>query len=340
MTDAYTLKTFALTGEAASVSRASSWPRWPNYGLVDDLLSVIEAWQATGLRVALATLVDIVGSSPRPLGSEMAVNEHGEVAGYVSGGCVEAAVAAQALEVLKTGSPVMLDYGAGSPVLDVQLTCGGRIGIFVHALADDDSLVRRWRSARKDRRALTVQIDLQNGRHRYESTCGGTRHPVFSQQYLPPPRVVVVGSDPITLALCQLAPGFGFEVQLLRPYGPSAPPEHTMLVGYDNRPLVRALSALRLDAHTAVFTLTHEMTDDHVVLETALRADVFAAGALGSRRKSAEREARLRSAGISDHALSRLHSPAGLDIGAQRPREIALAMLAQVVALRPRARVG
>ena len=114
----------------------ADWPAWPTYGLVDDLLPVLQTWQFQGRRIALATLVHVSGSSPRPVGSEMAINDRGEVAGYVSGGCVEAAVAAEALQVLDTGTPVTLDYGAGSPVLDVQLTCGGRIGIFVRALDD------------------------------------------------------------------------------------------------------------------------------------------------------------------------------------------------------------
>src|SRR5699024_8880659 len=116
-----------------------------------------------GHRVALATLVDIVGSSPRPLGSEMAICDSGEVVGYVSGGCVEAAVAAEALAVIETGKPRLLDYGAGSPILDIQLTCGGRIGIFVRALADAAEHAAYLRAARDRREAATIVIDLESG---------------------------------------------------------------------------------------------------------------------------------------------------------------------------------
>ncbi|ROO26267.1 xanthine dehydrogenase [Salinisphaera orenii MK-B5] len=318
---------------------AADWPAWPTYGLVEDLLPVLMRWRNAGRRAALATLVTIEGSSPRPLGSEMAVSDHGEVAGYVSGGCVEGAVAAHAAGVLAGGPPVMLDYGAGSPVLDVQLTCGGRIGIFVRALSDLDTYVDTLHAARRARRAIEVTVDLDDGRHLFDTALPPGRHG-FRRQHLPPPRLVVAGGDPVTLALCQLAPTFGFETILLRPYGPSCAPPGTTLTHYDTRPLARALSELHLDAHTAVYTLTHDLDDDDRVLAHALASPAFAIGALGSRRKTRERAARLRDAGFDAAAIDRLNSPAGLDIDARQPREIALSVLAELTTHRPHADAG
>ncbi|MES1925275.1 hypothetical protein T31B1_08128 [Salinisphaera sp. T31B1] len=324
--------------EPAERPRAAldDWPAWPTYGLVDDLLPILERWADAGRRVAIATLVDIRGSSPRPLGSEMAISDAGQVAGYVSGGCVEAAVATQALEVLATGRPVMLDYGAGSPVLDVQLTCGGRIGIFVRAIADIEAYAARLREARRARQTLDVRIDLESGAHRFQPAGPDIGQGGFTKRYRPVPRLVVVGSDPVTLALCQAAPLFGYEVVLLRPYGPTAPPPETRLCHYDTRPLARALDALKLDASSAVYTLTHDMDDDHTVLCRALASPAFCVGALGSRHKADERAQRLRAEGYGDTDLARLDTPAGLDIGAREPREIALSMLAALVERCPR----
>ena len=318
----------------------ADWPAWPTYGLVDDLLPVLQTWQSQGRRIALATLVQVSGSSPRPVGSEMAINDRGEVAGYVSGGCVEAAVAAEALQVLDTGTPVTLDYGAGSPVLDVQLTCGGRIGIFVRALDDASDYIARWTHARTHRQPFDVRVDLADGSHRYGVMDGDTGRRVFHQRHLPRPRLVIAGGDPVTLALAQLAPTFGYEVVLLRPYGPAAPPPGTTLAHYDTRPLGRALDGLELDASSAVYTLTHDIDDDHAMLAKALASPAFSVGALGSRRKAAERLQRLRSDGFEEQALARLHTPAGLDINARQPREIALSVLAELVALRPRERAA
>src|SRR5699024_9482639 len=197
----------------------------------------------------------------RPLGSEMAISAGGEVAGYVSGGCVEGVVAAEGRQALESGQPKLLDYGAGSPVLDVQLTCGGRIGIFVRPVYDLAAYAGRLNEAREQRQRIDVVIDLDSGQHRFETGADGCDHEghVFRKTYLPVPRVIVVGHDPVTVALCRLAPQFGFEVGLLRPYGPPAPPAGVTPFYYDTRPIARALQDVPVDAATAVYTLTHNM---------------------------------------------------------------------------------
>lgn len=97
-----------------------------------DLITTIEAWRARGDMVALATVVKTGGSTPRPLGAHMIVNSRGEFAGSVSGGCVEGAVIEQALRVIQTGKPQLLQYGiADETAWDVGLSCGGMIEVFV-----------------------------------------------------------------------------------------------------------------------------------------------------------------------------------------------------------------
>ncbi len=325
---------------STAADAVADWPAWPSYGLVDDLLPTLERWAQAGHRVALATLVDIVGSSPRPLGSEMAISDTGEVAGFVSGGCVEGAVATEALAAMADGAPRLLDYGAGSPVLDVQLTCGGRIGIFVRVLTDATGYAGRLREARNRRQPLDVIIDRHSGEQRY-ATPPSAPEPdgastIFTKTHLPPARLMLVGSDPVTLALCQLGPLFGYEIGLLRPYGPAAPPPSSELIHYDRRPLNSALPDLPLDAWTAVYTLTHDPLDDQAVLAHALRSPAFCVGAVGRRRKIGERLAALREAGLENAAEARLQTPAGVATGAREPREIALSILAELVSYRPR----
>lgn len=328
----------AKTQPVTTVDVACVWPHWPTYGLIDDLLPTIECWFGDGRRVAIATLVNIVGSSPRPLGSEMAISDTGDVAGYVSGGCVEDAVAAEALAAMADGQPRLLDYGAGSPVLDVQLTCGGRIGISVRVLGDVGAYAARLRQARERRQPIAVHIDLNSGAH-YDASPGDApdeSDATFVKIFLPSPRLMLIGSDPVTLALCQLAPLFGYQVGLIRPYGPEKPPPGAVLMHYDPRPLARALVDMPLDAWTAVYTLTHNFDDDLAVLLQALRSPAFCVGVLGSRRKAAERFGRLAEAGLEQAAEARLRTPAGLAIGAREPREIALAIIGELVAHRPR----
>lgn len=325
------------------IDLATNWPAWPTYGLTQDLLPTIENWAGQGRRVAVATLVNIVGTSPRPLGSEMAISDRGEVAGYVSGGCVEGAVAAEALAAMADGKPRLLDYGAGSPVLDVQLTCGGRIGIFVRVLEDATSYAATLRSARDNRQLLEVHINLDNGKHRYvlpeaqAPSANPAANAVFIKSFPPAPRLIAIGKNPVAMAVCQLAEPLGYEVQLAVPYGPATPPPGARLSHYDQRALKTALAEVELDAWTAVYTLTHHPDDDVDVLTWALPSPAFAVGVLGSRTKIRERLQRLSREGLDEASISRLLAPAGLDIGAQGPREIALAIFAQIISLQPRA---
>lgn len=321
---------------ALSQDLAQAWPDWPAYALVDDLLPTLQAWTARGRRYALATLIDVSGSAPRPVGSEMAINEDGEIAGYVSGGCVEAAVASEARATMIDGQPRLLDYGAGSPVLDLQLSCGGRIRIFVRAVADGAAHIAQLQAARTARAPLHVSIDLAGGAMHYGvDQRAGLQTDHFVQRYEPPLRLIVVGGDPVALALLRLAPSFGLEVGLIRPRGPERmPADDPSPVFYERRGIDTALAALQLDARCAIYTLSHDADTDHAVLTHALRSEAFCIGALGSRAKAQQRLERLRDDGFNDDALARLHTPAGLHIGARTPLEIALSILGQVVAER------
>jgi xanthine dehydrogenase accessory factor len=308
---------------------AAAWPAWPDYALIEDILPSLREYAHAG-RVSLATLVTVAGPSPRPLYSEMAIAADGRVAGYVSGGCVEAAVAEEASRALAEGRPRLLDYGVGSPVLDIQLSCGGRIGIFVRELREPSRYVNTLAIARRERRTITVLSDRETGAW---DIVDGVREPdagYYARPQRPPLRLVAIGGDPVTLAVAQLAPALGVEIVLLRPHGPAEPPPGISLAGYDPRSLPAALADLALDDRTAVYSLSHDAEIDHAVAAYALHSEAFAVGILGSRNKIGARIERLKDDGVDDDELRRLHLPAGLPIGAQTPHGIALSILAQV----------
>jgi xanthine dehydrogenase accessory factor len=314
---------------ALDPSVAPAWPAWPDYALVEDLLPSLREFAHRG-RMALATLVSVEGPSPRPVGSEMAIAADGAVAGYVSGGCVEAAVASEAAMVLADGRPRLLDYGVGSEVVDIQLSCGGRIGIFVRELREPSAYVHALGLARRDRRTVTSLVDAATGDWRIEDDIRAGDKSTYAVIHRPPLRLVAVGGDPVTLAVARMAPLVGVEVVLLRPHGPGSPPPDVSLAGYDSRSLPLALGDLVLDDRTAVYSLSHDAEVDHAVAAHALNSAAFAVGVLGSRNKIGTRIQRLRDQGVDEAALERLQLPAGLPIGAQTPHGIALSILAQV----------
>ncbi|MCC4619085.1 XdhC family protein [Xanthomonas cassavae CFBP 4642] len=307
----------------------SAWPAWPGYALHEDLLPVLTAWQRAGQRVAMATLIDVQGSSPRPLGSEMAISADGGVAGYVSGGCVEAAVAHEALAALRDGRPRWLDYGEGSEVLDIQLSCGGRIGVLVWPVPDLAEHLARWRNARQHRRAFHVALDRVTGAVRYPASAQDARASEFVRVHRPALRLVVVGADPALLVLVALASQMGFELRVLRPHGPSEPPPGLAPEHYDRRALGDALAALQLDANTVLYSLAHDSQTDLQVACRGLASHVACIGILGSRHKREARLQALRALGHDDAALARLRLPAGWRMGRSSPHTIALGIIAE-----------
>src|SRR5690606_36741353 len=146
-------------------------------------------------------------------------------------------------------------------------------------------------------------------------------------------RLIVTGSDPSALAVASLGAQTGFETTLIRPNGPLEPPPLTD-VAYRRDPADAALAAIGLDRWTAVATATHDMDHDQAALAVALPSEAFYVGLLGARSRLPERLDRLRAAGVSPADLARLHAPIGLDLGGKAPWEVAVAVIAEIMAAR------
>jgi len=315
---------------------------------------------AQGRKAVLATVVATWGSSPRPVGSHMVIDNTGHFSGSVSGGCIEGAVVHAALECLKTGKPALLKFGVSNEMAwDVGLACGGRIEVFVApANAPKVELLqtlRRWRAEASTCALVThltsgddALIDL----HRQEGALvlsapqmmevrrriaadqsGRIEGGLFVRVYAPPIRLVVVGAVHIAQMLAPMAALAGFDVTVIDPR--EAFVQSGALTGADVRVAWpdEGMAAVRPDARTAVVTLTHDPKLDDPALTAALGSPAFYIGALGSRKTHASRLARLKAAGFNEADLARIHGPVGLDINALTPAEIAVSIIAQVVAV-------
>lgn len=154
---------------------------------------------------------------------------------------------------------------------------------------------------------------------------------VFLRPYNPPVRLVVVGAAHIASPLASMAATAGIAVQIVDPRSAFATEERFPAVELIRAWPMEALSEMNLDARTAVVTLTHDEKLDDPALITALGSKAFYIGALGSTRTHAKRLERLRDQGFAEEDLARIHAPIGLDIGAQTPAEIAVAILAELL---------
>lgn len=294
----------------------------------DSVIATAQGW--AGARMALATVVSTWGSAPRPRGSHLLVHEDGRFEGSVSGGCVEADILALAAEVI-AGAPFALRrYGvADATAWEVGLPCGGEIEVMVQpvdAKGFDPALFDAIAQARAEGRAIEIATDLTTGRSALDP-----RPDAFVNRYEPPRRLLIVGAVQIAQVLAGLARELGIATVVIDPRGRFLTVERFAGVDLDDRWPDEAIEALRPDAATAVVTLSHDPKIDDPALIAALRGGAGYVAALGSRKSHAARRERLAAEGLPPELVDRVEGPAGIDIAAIGPAEIALSIAAGMV---------
>jgi xanthine dehydrogenase accessory factor len=258
------------------------------------------------------------------------VSEQGELFGSVSGGCVESEVALTAGEVIADGVPRLLTYGIEDELAwSVGLPCGGEIDIFVERfdgeLPGEGVTLKVLEGEHAGER---LDAEVPPGPSRVLELDGAQ---VFVEVLGPPPRLLVVGAIDTAEELCRAAKALGWRTAVIDP--------RPALATRDRLPSPDELTVawpdeLEADGDTAVVVLTHEERLDVPALTKALAGDAFYVGAIGSRRTQAKRRERLLEAGLEEEQLERLAGPAGLDLGAHSPAEMAVSILAEVLAVR------
>jgi xanthine dehydrogenase accessory factor len=329
-------------------------PPAPNAGDHEDILGAARQFLARGQRGALATVVTTWGSSPRPVGSLLAVAEGGAFTGSVSGGCVEGAVVSEADTVIKGAAPKLLKFGiSNEQAWDVGLACGGKVEILVAPLAGSEGALDKIAEAQRAQRGAVLATDLASGRATAlieGDGAGGALadaaqaaladdasrtvevggKAVFLNVFGPPRRLALVGAVHIAQALAPMAALAGYAVTVVDPRSAFATEARFPGVAIVHDWPDEALAAFKPDRRTAVITLTHDPKLDDPALAAALRSDAFYIGALGSRKTHAARLARLKEQGFGDADIARIHGPVGIAIGAVSPAEIAVSILAEV----------
>jgi len=336
-----------------------------------DIADGLAAWRAAGVRFAVATVVRTISSAPRGPGAAMAVAETGEVLGSVSGGCVEGAVYDLAVEVIESGEPVLQRYGVtDDDAFAVGLTCGGIIDIRVER-ADYPAFADVLGAILADRPVALVSA---RGRHlvvRPGRVTGDLGEPgltaaaaqqatgmlaqgrtamielgahgeqrmdeveVFVQSFAPPPRMLVFGAIDFAGAMARMGKFLGYHVVVCdaRPVFATRerfPEADELVVQWPHKYLETAV----VDERTMICVLTHDPKFDIPLLAAALRTPAGYIGVMGNRRTHEDRRRLLREAGVDEASLARLAAPIGLDLGARTPEETAVAIAAEIIALR------
>ena len=304
-----------------------------------EVLDELEQWTREGEEIALATVVETWGSSPRPLGSKMVVTRSGKMAGSVSNGCIEGAVFEEAQKVLQSGKPKLAAFGVADEVaFEVGLACGGHIEVFVQPLAP---VHQRLIEMLERNEAATLRTNLVTGEAALTagSQAGGElarrEGDVFVEPLRRPAHLVIVGAIHIAIPLHRLAKLMGYRVTVVDARSKFAtkerfPEADELIVSWPDE----AMSKLTLDSSTYVVILTHDPKFDLPALRSVLGKEVGYIGAIGSRKTNQNRFDALRAEGFTDEQLSRVHGPVGLDLGGRGAEETALGILAEITAVR------
>lgn len=328
-----------------------------------DVLPTIEGWIRDGRRVAICTVVRVERSAPRLPGSVMAVADTGEVAGSVTGGCVESALYQQTEEVLAGGPPRLSTFGiVDDEAFDVGLPCGGTVHIFIEML--DPAVFAEVAEAIRAERPVAYLTTVAGSRLAGARVVGRDEDPadavaaaarpllvlgesgvvevdgeeVFVSSLVPRPEMYIFGAIDFASALATVGHFMGYRVTVCDPRSlfvtPARFPDADELVTeWPHEFLAHA----PVDERTAICVLTHDEKFDVPALKVAVTTPARFIGAMGSSRTTARRRLRLVEEGVTEEELARIHAPIGLPIGSRTPQEVALAIGAQIVAVANRA---
>ncbi|HUD94702.1 XdhC family protein [Sphingobium sp.] len=287
--------------------------------------------QMLGQRCALVTITDVTGRSTRMPGTHMAVCENGDWMGSFSGGCIEAAVVAEAQRVIAQGQAELVRFGAGSRYIDIRLPCGGGIDLLFTPEPDSNAVKHALMELDARRPvALSLGADGTSGIQHEGAGCSQWHGRHFIASHHPDLRISIIGHGEEVLALSRLGRAYNADIEVLTPDPKIV--RHCLAMGVAATILKtpRDTTGVRSDPWTAHVFLFHDHDWEPALLEAALEGEAFYVGAMGSRATQQARLASLLERGIPAARLSRLVGPIGTIHTARDPDTLALSVLAQV----------
>lgn len=289
---------------------------------------------AAGQRVVLVTVLAVEGSSMRDPGAHMGVCQDGSFVGSLSGGCIENAVVAEALDALAHSAPRVVRFGSGSPYLDIQLPCGG--GLDIHFLPlSDDRLVAQCNAAIVDRRPFSLRLPLDAGHPDFLRGFHTGQFASYSGPAIvghwPEPELLIIGHGAAVSALAKLAASMDAAVKVLTP--DEALLRDLRAGGIDAGHLSKTneVSKISSDPWTGIVFLFHDHDWEIALMAHAFTRPHFYIGAMGGRKAHIFRSEALTDLGCSDAQIASIHAPIGLFHSSRDPDTLALSTLAQVI---------
>ena len=314
-----------------------------------EIYTKILQWLNNKKEVAIANVIETWGSSPRPVGSIMAVNSDHEIIGSVSGGCVESFVFGKALEVIKNNKVKTLEFGVtNSKAWEVGLTCGGKIKVFLEKISHENlDFIKKINDTYTKNEFMVIATRLNDGKRdiiditsenklkiNFNTIKSGIK--IFEDQewflkvFQNSVKIIIIGAVHIAEPLISLANHLTYEAYLIDPRSTFNEKKFNNIKIFKEWP-DEALKKIIIDKNTAIVTLTHDPKLDDPALEYSIKTDAFYIGCLGSKKTHNSRMLRLKRKGFSDQQLKKLNGPVGISIGAKTPTEIAISIISQII---------
>jgi xanthine dehydrogenase accessory factor len=304
-----------------------------------EVLRSVSRWRKSGHEVTLGTIIKTWGSAPRPLGAMVAIRDDGQVVGSVSGGCVEDDLIEKVrAKAIAAELPQLVTYGiTNEDATRWGLPCGGTLQLVVEPIGEHsgiDALLETVSHQQLVKRRLEMasgRASLEAGRWSDTLEFDGT---TLVSVHGPRWRLVLIGAGQLTRYIAEMAAMLDYQVIVIDPREEYADgwdlPKAALERGMPDDVIAR----LQLDGHSAVVALTHDPKLDDLALMEALKSAAFYVGAIGSKKNNDARRERLKEFDLSDAEIARLRGPVGLYIGSKTPPEIAVAILAEMTAVR------
>ena len=304
-----------------------------------EVLRTAEEWRKTGHRAALGTIVKTWGSAPRPIGAMVAIRDDGQIVGSVSGGCVEDDLVEKVKEKLAAArKPELLTYGVtNEEATRWGLPCGGTLQLVVEPVSEKSGiadLLAKIQSQQLVKRRVEMdsgRATLEPGRWQDVLEFDGR---VLSTVHGPRWRLVLIGAGQLTRYLAEMARMLDYHVVVIDPREEYANSWDLASVPINRGMPDDIVRELELDGHSALVALTHDPKLDDLALMEGLKSAAFYVGAIGSKKNNDARRERLKDFDVSADEIARLRGPVGLYIGSKTPPEIAVAILAEMTAVR------
>jgi xanthine dehydrogenase accessory factor len=304
-----------------------------------EVLRTAEAWRRSGHRAALGTIVKTWGSAPRPVGAMVAIRDDGQIVGSVSGGCVEDDLVDKVRERLAgAAKPELITYGVtNEEATRWGLPCGGTVQVVVEPIKDESRLgelldkISQQQLVKRRVEMDSGRASLEPGRWQDVLEFDGR---VLSTVHGPRWRLVLIGAGQLTRYLAEMARMLDYQVIVIDPREEYAAGWDLAAVPLDRGMPDDVVQGLNLDGHSAVIALTHDPKLDDLALMEALKSPAFYVGAIGSKKNNDARRKRLEEFDLSQDEIARLRGPVGLYLGSKTPPEIAVAILAEMTAVR------